>query len=815
MVSLMATLAFTSCQEEGSLVEGNYSLSLKAHYIAISPNEYNFSATQDYSSMGKVETMETPWAFTGMPDWLSVSPSSGDSDQEIAFTAQNNPSSENTRTSVFYLKSTDPEWEQQRKVSVSQTAATPYVKLLSDDNMLVMGNKGVYSVDIETNCTPTVSVSNYNSNWLSASLSSDKKKVKINVEENTTPWSRTGYVSINTSSGNGCTVTVMQNAAKFVSETTELNFDNTPASYKLSITSEASWTATTSTPWITVSPASGTAGTSSVEISVSPNTQTSDREGYVDFNIGGNQVVEVSIKQRGIYIDTGEELLDIASTGETRKLNVKSNTSWKVTSDSEWMTISPTEGNGKTEAMVTIADNPSLSERRGYLTFVSDAENITEKKLVRQQGKTFSVETTLLNFTDKAGSATVDIASDGTWNAEKQKAYDWFEITPITTNGTSKLQVTVQENYTTEERTGYINVSLYDKTYQIAVHQDSKYLNVKADALKFTSKGGKSEVEIATNDAWKATIGNAATWLSLDKNEGVGDCKFVVNIADNATIKARKTYVDVATNNAGSIRLNYEQAARYLNVDLSDFTFFAKGGTSELATITTDGIYQITQEGGWFQINKVSDNTFTITATANNTNTERNGSITISLTDLAEGELKVVLPVIQVKAGATFTKGEFTSDKKWNLSEGHDATITVIGFTADKSWNVNPSVSTSITFSGYQTDGDWNKRHNSSMDANTSGYGSDGNWNNNHKDNDNVSGSGYGSDSNWNNGHKDDGNVSGTGYGSDNNWNNGHKDDGNISGTGYGDDSNWNNQHNNNSNISGTAYGSEKNWNKQ
>ena len=134
----------------------------------------------------------------------------------------------------------------------------------------------------------------------------------------------------------------------------------------------------------------------------------------------------------------------------------------------------------------------------------------------------------------------------------------------------------MQENNTTEERTGYVNVSLYDKTYQVAVHQDSKYLNVNASALKFGSKGGNSEVEIATNEDWKATIENNASWLSMDKTEGTGDCKFNVTVSENATVNARKAYIDVVTNIAGNTRLNYEQAGRYLNVDKSDFTFLPR-----------------------------------------------------------------------------------------------------------------------------------------------------------------------------------------------------------------------------------------------
>ena len=737
------------CTEDGNLVDGNYTYSLKAHQLSISPKQYSFLGTPGNSgSTGDVTTIDTPWKFSSTPSWLNVNPQNGSSSAQVTFSAETNPSSDASRTAVFFLTSTDPDWEYKTAVSASQDAAFPYVKLLSDNSTLSFtGKAGKEELGIETNSSLSISTSD---SWLKASLSSDKKHIVIEVDENKYNSSRTGYVTVKASYSSSVSITVYQTAATMTAETAELNFDNTPATYKLAITSDASWTAATSESWISVFPTSGEAGTSQTEISVTANTDTQPREGYVYFYIGNNKLVQVKIYQRGIYIDTGDAMVDISASGETRKLNVKSNTSWTVTSDSEWMSITPSSGSGETEATVTISDNPSLSERRGYLIFESDSKNIKEEKLVRQYGKTFSVETTVVNFSDKSGTSTIDVNSDGAWNAEKQESYEWFDIEPVTVDGANKLQVSVQENYTTEERTGYVNISLYDKTYQIAIHQDSKYLNVNSSALKFTSKGGTSNVDIATNDAWKASVEAGKEWLSTDVSEGEGNCKMTVNLSDNATVTARKAYVDVTSNYAGITRLNYEQAGRYLTVDKSDFTFFAKGGTSTLTTISSDGVFKVSQQGGWFQINKVSDNTFTVSASENKGTTERTGSITIELTDLSEGELKVVLPVMQVETGATFTKGDFTEDKNWNLSEGHNATITVIGFTADKSWNVNPNVSTTIKFTGYGNDASWNKKHNSNMDVNNSSYGDDGDWNKKHNNNDNITGTGFGTDNNWN-----------------------------------------------------------------
>lgn len=210
-------------------------------------------------------------------------------------------------------------------------------------------------------------------------------------------------------------------------------------------------------------------------------------------------------------------------------------------------------------------------------------------------------------------------------------------------------------------------------------------------------------------------------------------------------------YVDVVSANAGTVRLNYEQAGRYLTVDRSDFTFFAGGGTSTLTTINTDGKFKMSQEGGWFSINRLGDYTFTVTASENNTKGDRTGSITIELTDLEEGAAKVVLPVKQVASGATFTIGGYTTDQDWNLFKGHNATLTVKGFSSDKNWNVENTTKGTITFTNYGTDKSWNDNHQSNSDLNKNNYGSDKKWNDSHNNDSNIGRTDYSNDNNWNN----------------------------------------------------------------
>ena len=740
------------CTEDVKFDDDNVRLSLDAHYLSISPNQFHLGS-QEQTFNANIKSVSTPWTFSDMADWITADKASGDQDDNVTFNATQNPFGDKNRTAVFYLTSQNPSYGIRSGISVSQEASSPYLdcetKSISFD-----GKGGTQNVKYTANVTPTIDIdydysSAYNG-WLSAKVGEDGKSIDITAKENNSGRARTGYVRLNYRYNAYVTIEVKEDMPNITTSDSYLNFENTAGTYKLTITSDASWTATTDESWIQVSPNKGNSGTTEIEISAAPNTSTSDRTGHVYFKIGDLQLRSILVTQRGIYIDVRKSI-EMLSSKDSYNLTVQSNTQWTATSDAAWLSINPSSGSGKQDVTVSVDDNPSLSNRVGHIYFTSVAGNIKDMLSVNQAGKEFSVNETLVNFSDKAGTASVKITAEGSWTATPQDNYDWLSFSPMAANGNSNLNISVKENLSTSERIGYINITMLDKTYQIAVHQQSKYFNVTSEVLKFTSHGGTSSVDVSTNDKWTAAVEDNKSWLNISKTSGEGNAKFEVSAGDNATTSPRAAYVDVISTNAGTVRLNYEQAGRYLTVDRSDFTFFAGGGTSTLTTISTDGKYKMSQEGGWFSINKLGDYTFTVTASENNTKGDRTGSITIELTDLKEGEAKVVLPVKQVASGATFTIGGYTTDQDWNLFKGHNATLTVKGFTSDKNWNVENTTKGAITFTNYGTDKSWNDNHQSNSDLNNNNYGSDQNWNDSHNSDSNIGRTDYGNDNNWNN----------------------------------------------------------------
>ena len=140
-----------------------------------------------------------------------------------------------------------------------------------------------------------------------------------------------------------------------------------------------------------------------------------------------------------------------------------------------------------------------------------------------------------------------------------------------------------------------------------------------------------------------------------------------ITAADNASMTMRSDTVLFAPAHLQPVKIVVQQAARYLRIDNSRISFFAKGGLSDPITIETDGSYTIEASDSWFVVDR-SGNILTINAEENNSAETRTGTITISLTDLADGETySVIIPVIQVGQGEDFNVHSYPKDEDWNF----------------------------------------------------------------------------------------------------------------------------------------------------
>ena len=741
---VLGVIPLVSCDDMYDIFGDNLQPSLSAHYLRPTATEFgNWWSPDAYETTFTIESFETPWIFSDVANWITLTPTSGSATTSVRLRANANTDANNDRTAIFYLKSNDPDWAYSRAMSISQAKAAPTL-YISNKSVSFGGASEQQKVSISANCKWSASCSD---SWITLSSDYNSGELSISVLANPLSTYRNSTIHITYGTSNSTYINVTQSPASITSSNYTLNYENIASKYEIEIESEVAWTSSVSDSWISVNPSNGGVGKTTVSIEVTPNTSISNRTGYVAIKTGSAERIQIAIYQKGIYIESIESLT-FKSIVESKTLSIQSNTDWVIIGKPNWLSVSKEAGTGNDNITVTSIENPNTTSRSGEIIIGQPGLSVECKVSITQLGKTLSTNVSLLEFSDKASQQNFNIASDANWTS--YKSVDWFTHSPISGYGDATINVAVEENTSSEERTGTINYSFADKTTYVNIHQLAKYMTIDNQSFDFDSKGGSHTIELSTNDDWTAEVEHQSSWLKLSKTFGTGNATITLTVDDNSSVNVRSTAIIIKTKYSQSVRILVSQKPRHLSISSTNILFFANGGTSEIITIDTDGTYEITSDASWFTINKGTGNTFTVYATKNTSNDLRRGKITIALTDLNEGTLALELTVMQAGDGGSFIINGFSDDSNWNYIGEGSLSITIKGYTSDKNWDNSIGKSLIVKVSGYSTDNDWNINDSSSGHVSINIYGADNNWNNSTNSGGTIYNAPYNDDSNWN-----------------------------------------------------------------
>ncbi len=227
-------------------------------------------------------------------------------------------------------------------------------------------------VEVASNVAWTVSSSQP---WLTPNLtgSDGNKTVTLTAAANpgVTPRSATVTVSASgleprvitvTQAGTAPTLTVSRNALPI----------NATGSEKptVELTSNTSWTASSSQAWLTVTPAAGS-GNQTLTVGATPNASVSPRTAVLTLSASGVSSQIVTVTQAGatpvLTLSTTSLNVNFAE-GSTAQFEVASNAGWTASSSETWLTVSPASGSDNARLTVMAALNAAYTPRKATVT---------------------------------------------------------------------------------------------------------------------------------------------------------------------------------------------------------------------------------------------------------------------------------------------------------------------------------------------------------------------------------------------------------------------------------------------------------------
>ena len=437
-------LSSCSSSSEGG---GNVNISKDPHQISVNTSELQFGANTDLKKSFAISSTNTSWNIASTAEWLTTDKTSGRESANVEVTATENTSVSEARLAFLKISSGEKDYKYNWEITATQNVAQKYITP-SVTSFSCNASSGTKMVDVSSNVDWKVSESD---SWLTVEKV-DNSKLKISFQENLSNSSRSASVSLYATESYGdevySTLTVTQAEAGVTGEKNQINFSVNGETKTIDFTSDVSWTCHVSNAsWLSVNPEKGNMGDAKVQITALANESAKSRSGYVYIRIGNTDKLAIPVYQDGILLSSDVEKMDFAAGAGTKQLTLSSNIGWKVQSVSaSWISVDPMEGEASDAATVNVKvqNNPNVEQRTGTIVLGKEgfSGNLTIK--VTQTGKLFGQLPEALQFENTASSQSVNIVTDGAWDAVTDDS--WIHLSATSGEGPGTLNISVDAN---------------------------------------------------------------------------------------------------------------------------------------------------------------------------------------------------------------------------------------------------------------------------------------------------------------------------------------------------------------------------------
>lgn len=416
--------------------------------------------------------------ITSAPAWATVSPDygSGDGSVKVKFQANSDPEDRTGAITVSGNNSA-PQTIGLRQQGVGYHLSVSPNSLTADSKAV---NKSI-TVTSNDSWTITPSVS-----WISVSPSSGSgnQNITVSISASNEAESRNGEIVVAGVKGKqSATVDVVQSGIGYYLEVdkTEMSMGSEASSSVFNISSNDSWTVTSSETWATVVPSSGT-GDKTITVSCVKNETNAPRTCNLTVKGSKSQTATIRLTQQGYYLTVDSSEITVDSSSASKTFTITSNDSWTVSSSVSWATINTTSGSGNRTVSVNFITNSAPESRTGTITIKgSNTPAVTISLHQEGVGYNLSVDKTTISAGAASTSVTITISSNDSWIVSSSAT--WAK--PSTTSGSANKTITIdiERNSNTNER---------EATITVQGNNSGRKVSVKITQ----AKGGQNDISI-------------------------------------------------------------------------------------------------------------------------------------------------------------------------------------------------------------------------------------------------------------------------------------------------------------------------------
>ena len=205
------------------------------------------------------------------------------------------------------------------------------------------------------------------------------------------------------------------------------------------------------------------------KIKVETNQDDQARVASINVNWKNETMKTIRIRQSEMSSIGGlPETVPFDSESGSKTFELTSSTSWTVSSDQEWCSVTPTNGSGNVSLKVSVTTNTTSSTRTARITFRSGTN--TKVITVTQTGDTIlSISPTSINAGATAVTYSINITSNLSWTASSSQS--WCSVNSTSGSDNSTILVDVNANTSSSPRIATITINSEGVTKTVIISQ--------------------------------------------------------------------------------------------------------------------------------------------------------------------------------------------------------------------------------------------------------------------------------------------------------------------------------------------------------
>ena len=302
--------------------------------------------------------------------------------------------------------------------------------------------------------------------------------ITADYAQNLTASERTAIVTITVAGLNPVEVRVIQSGAlpTLVVDPTSYNVGVAAGIVEFIITSNADWSCSTTTDWVTITPSGSGIGT--LYVNYEENTLASARTAEITVTVAGLNPETVSLNQAAAeaYLAIEPLLIQVSAEAGIAELLISTNTNWTVGENADWLSA-PASGSGTAIIQLTYEQNQAITMRETVVTIAGSS--LSADATLQQAGAEpmVSVSPENLDVMYLAGSVNFGITSNTDWTATADST--WLTVTPSGSMSGTLVANYLQNPYYAE-RVSTISVMVAGKEPQkVTLTQSSSELSIE------------------------------------------------------------------------------------------------------------------------------------------------------------------------------------------------------------------------------------------------------------------------------------------------------------------------------------------------